>query len=159
LASRADRQVLDHRIRVDGEAEPRGDLANLGARGVEVQPAALRLLVAEHDVLGDREHRDQHEVLVHHADARRHGISGPGEVLHDVVDDDLAVVGLVEPVQHVHQRGLARTVLAQEAVDLPRLDDEVDVVVGHQGAEALGDAAQLKLHVSHPEGMTTLSAH
>jgi hypothetical protein len=31
--------------------------------------------VAEHDVLGDREHRDEHEVLVHHADARRHGVA------------------------------------------------------------------------------------
>ena len=56
--------------------------------------------------------------------------------------------GVVEAVEHVHQRGLAGAVLAQQGVDLARLDDEVDVVVGDQRAEALGDAAQLELHAA-----------
>ena len=67
----ADRQVLDEGVGVEVEAEPRRDLAHLRAGGVEVEaPAELRRLVAEHDVLGDREHGDEHEVLVDHADAR-----------------------------------------------------------------------------------------
>jgi len=61
-----------------------------------------------------------------------------------VVDEDLALVGLVEPVEDVHQGRLAGAVLAQQRVHLAGLDGDVDVVVGHQVAEALGDAAQFE---------------
>ncbi len=110
------------------------------------RPAARGLLVAEHDVLGHREDGDEHEVLVHHADAGVHRVAGAGEGLHLVVEQDLALVGLVQAVEDVHQRGLARTVLAEQGVDLAGLHDEVDVVVGDQGAEALGDATKLEFH-------------
>ena len=53
----ADGQLLDEGVGVDVEAEPVGDLAHLRAARVEVEPAAARLLVAEHDVLGDGEDR------------------------------------------------------------------------------------------------------
>ena len=75
-----------------------------------------------------------------------HGVAGTGEVLDLVVEQDLALVGLVEAVEHVHQRGLAGAVLAEQAVDLAGLDREVDVVVGDQVTEALGDAAEFELH-------------
>ena len=39
-----------------------------------------------------------------------------------VVDEDLSGVGLVEAVEDVHERGLARAVLAQEGVDLAGFD-------------------------------------
>jgi len=132
------------------EAEAVGDLAHLRARGVDVEPAAGGLLVPEHDVLGDGEHRDQHEVLVDHADPCGHRVTGTREVLHLVVEQDLALVRLVQAVQHVHECRLAGAVLPQEAVDLTGLDREVDVVVRHQCAEAFGDAAQLELHVRGP---------
>ena len=129
------------------EAELLGDLRDPLARGVEVEGAGeAGGLVAEHDVLGDREDGDEHEVLVHHADAGRDGVAGTGEVLDLVVEQDLALVGPVEAVQHVHQRGLAGAVLAQEAVDLARLDRQRDPVVGDQRPEALGDVTQLQLH-------------
>ena len=102
--------------------------------------------MAEHHVLGDGEDGDEHEVLVHHADAGVHRVAGAGEVLHDVVEQDLALVGLVQAVEHVHQRRLARAVLAEQAVDLAGLDGEVDVIVGDEGAEPLGDAAEFELH-------------
>ena len=139
----ADGEVLDARVGVDVEPEALGDLedAALGAS----EPAEL-LLVAEHDVLGDREDGDEHEVLVHHADAGAHGVAGSCERLRGAVEQDLALVGLVQAVEHVHERGLARAVLAQQAVDLACLDREVDVVVGRERAEALGDAAQLEGH-------------
>ena len=103
-------------------------------------------LHAEHDVLGDREHRNQHEVLVDHPDP------GVDRVLRRVdrhrlaVDADLPVIRLHQPVQDVHQRGLAGPVLAEQAADLAGSDLEVDVVVGHEAAEALRDPAQLKFH-------------
>ena len=117
------------------------------ARGVEVEGAGeAGRLVAEHDVLGDGEDGDQHEVLVHHADAGRDRVAGTGEVLDLVVEQDLALVGPVEAVEHVHQRGLAGAVLTEQAVDLARLDGQGDPVVGDQGPEALGDVTQLQLH-------------
>ena len=46
----------------------------------------------------------------------------------------------VQAEQDVHQGGLAGAVLAEQAVDLARLDDEVDRVVRREGAEPLGDS-------------------
>src|SRR6185312_9891913 len=64
------------------------------------------------------------------------------------VHPDLALVGLGQPVQDVHQGRLAGPVLAQQGADLAGLDRQVNVIVGHQAAETLGDAGQLKLHGS-----------
>ena len=67
-----DRQVLDEGVGVDREAVALGQLADrCGGRARSRTPAAAGLLAPEHHVLGDGEDRDQHEVLVHHADARR----------------------------------------------------------------------------------------
>ena len=84
------------------------------------QPAAADGLVAEDHVLRDGEDRDEHEVLVDHADAGGHRVAGPGERHGRVVDEDLALVGVVQPVEDVHQRGLAGAVLAEQRVDLAR---------------------------------------
>jgi len=147
----AHRQIFDLGVGVDVEAEAARNLAHELARGIEVeQPACLGLLVPEHDVLGDGEHGDEHEVLVHHADAGVHRVAWAGELLHDVVEHDLALVGLVETVENVHERRLARAVLAQQAVDLTGFDNEIDMVVGHECAEALRDAAKLEFHACGP---------
>ena len=53
-------------------------------------------------------------MLVHHADAGGHGVAGAGEVLHLVVEEDLALVGLVQAVEHVHERRLAGAVLTEQ---------------------------------------------
>ena len=65
----ADRDVLDAGARVDGQAVAVGDLLHAPLRlpHVEDHTVACRLL-GEDDVLGHRHHRDEHEVLVHHAD-------------------------------------------------------------------------------------------
>ena len=61
-------------------------------------------------------------MLVDHADTGGHGVARPGEGDGLVVDEDLSGVGLVEAVEDVHERGLARAVLAQEGVDLAGFD-------------------------------------
>ena len=100
-------------------------------------------LDAEHDVLQHRERLDQHEVLVHHADAGRDRRVGgvDGGLL--AVDADRAGIGLVEAVEDRHQGRLAGAVLADDAVDRALGDGEVDVLVGVDRAEALVDADQL----------------
>ena len=62
------------------------------------------------------------------------------------VEQDLALVRLGQPEQDVHQRGLARAVLAEQRVDLARLHGEVDVVVGHEAAVALRDPLEFQPH-------------
>ena len=47
---------------------------------------------------------------------------GPSEADRLAVEQDLALVGLVQPEEHVHQRRLAGAVLPEEGVDLARLE-------------------------------------
>ena len=91
----ADGQVLDERVGVDVEAEARrrSRATRLRAASRSRRAAEAGRLVAEHHVLGDGEDGDQHEVLVHHADAGAHRVAGAGEVLDVVVEQDLALVG------------------------------------------------------------------
>ena len=91
---------------------------------------------AQGHVFRHGEDRDQHEVLVHHADAGGHGVAGSAEDDGFVVYQDLALGGLVQPVENVHQRGLAGAVLAEQAMDLPGFDDHVDVIVGVAGSRS-----------------------
>ena len=141
-------QVLDQRVRVHVKAVAVGEVAYVAPCLAPVEEAGpVGLLDAERDVLRDREDRHQHEVLVHHADAGRDRVFGRAEPRRLAVDEDLALVGLRQPVQDVHQRGLPRSVLAEQGVDLPRGHREADLVVGHERAEPLGDAPELKFHV------------
>src|SRR5690606_35719356 len=142
-----DRQRLHHGVRVHVEAEPLGDLPHPLARGVQVeQPPVAHRLRPEHHVLRHGEHRHEHEVLVHHADARGHRVTRAVAFQRLVVDEDLALVRFEQAVDEVHHRRLARAVLAEQAVDLPRLDDQIDVVIGHERPEPLRDTAQFEFH-------------
>ena len=128
------RQVLDPRARVDVEA--------VAVRNIAHAPRCARLvdaaLVAEGDVLPDAQWADEAEVLVDHRQPERRG-------LERVVDDDgppahgdVPLVRADQAEEHVHQRGLARAVLAEDAQDLAPPDRQVDPVAGDQRAEALG---------------------
>ena len=111
--------VLDPRGRVDGEPVAVRDLlhAPLGLVDVEHDPAAGRLL-GEDDVLRDRHHRDEHEVLVHHSHAGPDRRARRAEPNGRPLDDDLALVGVVQAVEDVHQRRLAGAVLAEQRMHL-----------------------------------------
>ena len=138
-----DRELADHRVGVDLELvlllEPLQLRARLGERRPEQPP----LLGAEHHVLEHGERLDQHEVLVDHADPRPDRRQAVRDRRRHAVDADLARVGVVEAVEDRHQRRLAGAVLADDAVDRPLLDPEVDVLVGLDRPEALGDADEL----------------
>ena len=147
----ANRQVLDQRIGINAEPVAIGDLADAGAGLLEVQDAGRAgVLVAQGDVLGDREDGDEHEVLVHHADAGGHGIAGAVELHWLVVNEDLALGGLVEAEKHVHEGRFTGPVFTEQGMDLAGLDDDVDVVVGSEVAESFGDAPKLEFHVCYP---------
>ncbi len=140
----ADGEILDECVRIDGEVVAIGEFTHSGARGAGVEHPGLARLRTEHHVLGDGEHRDEHEVLVDHADAGVHRLLRAGHVERLLAESDLALVGFEEPEQYVHEGGLAGAVLSQEAVDATGHDVERDAVVRGEIAEALGDSVQVQ---------------
>jgi hypothetical protein len=145
----ADWQVLDQRVGIDPQAVLLRHLDDALARRLLVEPpkGAARGLHPEHHVLGDGEDGHEHEVLVDHADAGSDRVARAAERHRPVVNQDLALVGLVEPVQDIHERRLAGAVLAEQPVNLTGLHEQVDVLVRDHAREALGDPPQLELHV------------
>ena len=110
---------------------------------VKERPAGHRFR-AEDDVLGDRQHRHEHEVLVDHADAASDGIRWPRDIDGLAVEQDLALVGTRQPVQDVHEGRLAGAVLAKQGVDLSAPYIQAYVVIGDDAGIALGNAAHLQ---------------
>ena len=143
----ADAELLDRGVRVDDQAVARRQLAHALARRREIELRVLARLRAEHDVLDDGHHRDQHEVLVHHADAEADGIRRARHLDPLAADVDLSLVGAVEAVEDVHERRLARAVLTQQRVHLALSQVEVDRVVGDERAEPLRDPAKLERQI------------
>ena len=110
----AHRDVLDARVRIDRESETLRELSHAVPcrRVIEEEPALARL-APEHDVLRDRHHGDQHEVLVNHADPVLNRVFRGVKHHWIAADPDLAIVGSVQAVENVHQRRLARPVLPE----------------------------------------------
>ena len=113
-----DRDRADERGRVDDEPELLRQLAHPRLRPALVEEDLVARLHAEDDVLGHGHHRDEHEVLVHHPDPGLDRVPRRAEADRLPVQEDLARVVLVEPVEDVHQRRLAGAVLAEERVHL-----------------------------------------
>src|SRR5690606_28838772 len=121
------------------------DLREL-ARGGVVESAPVDdaeagelLLVAEIDVLADREVREQRLLLEHHADALAHGVGGADEAGFAPVEQDVAGIGLVDAAQDLHQRRFAGAVLADEADDFAGTDLDRDVLQRMHAGKALVD--------------------
>ena len=55
---------------------------------------------------------------------------------------DLAGIRLLHARQDADQSRLAGTVLAQQRVDLARMEIQADIVIGQHARKALGDSAQ-----------------
>ena len=81
-------------------------------------------LGAEVDVLGDGQVLGEVQLLVDHRDARLEGLGGIGEDLRPAVNLDGAGVRLIDAREDLHQRGLARAVLADQGVHRARADGQ-----------------------------------
>ncbi len=102
----ADGQVFDEGVGVNVETEACGEFTNLVTGGVVVKDSsnAGGGFVAEGYGFSDGEDRYQHEVLVDHADTGGYCVAGAAEGLRLAVDENAAVIGLVEAIKNVHQR-------------------------------------------------------
>ena len=90
----ADRELPDPGAWIDGEPVARPELGHslLDHAGMEAERAPDVPMVAEDDVLRDRERLHQPEVLVHHADARIERVAGRMELRRPAVELELALV-------------------------------------------------------------------
>ncbi len=140
-----DRVAGEHRVGVDREAEARaGGVAASRCVAFQSMPPPRRRLVAEHDVLADREVRAEVDLLVDGRDARRSGrrrslLKMRGSPL----DRDRPGVDRVDAGEGLDERRLAGAVLAHERVHLARPEGEVDGVEGEDAGEADGDPGHL----------------
>ena len=87
----------DERVGVHRKAVACRQLVDALAGGTDVDAAPRSGLVAEDDVLPDREVVGQHEVLEHHADPDRDRVLGRAEVLLEPVRRGRALVGRCAP--------------------------------------------------------------
>ena len=136
------RQFADDRVGVDFERILLAEIGELFAncrRAARQQRAALS---AEHHVFKHAERRDEHEVLVHHADSVADRLLRGANADRLAIDADLAGIGFIEAVEDRHQRRFAGAVLADDAVDETAIDLEIDVLVGVDRSKALVDADQ-----------------
>ncbi len=91
-----DRQVFNHCVRVNVKTVAVRDFADLLAGDLQVQHSAgLGGFGAEGNVFCHGEHRNEHEVLVHHADAGGHGIARSRELNGVSIKQDFALGRLV----------------------------------------------------------------
>ena len=97
-------------------------------------------LCAQHHVFQGGEGIDQHEVLVHHANAQGDGVIGVANVDGLAEDLNLAGVGPVEAIKHRHQCALAGTVFSNDAMDRPRRHLQGDIHIGLNRSKPLVDA-------------------
>ena len=113
-----DGDILDLCVEVDVQTVFLAQRLNLGARFLLLDEAELRRLRAEDDVIKDREHLDQLEMLVHHTDLERGRVVGVVYLDFHAVLAYLARLRLVQAEENAHKSGLARAVFAEQSVDL-----------------------------------------
>jgi hypothetical protein len=133
-------QALDERVGAHVQADGAGQLGDPGLRRA-ADP--VQRLGAQQDVLGHGQVVGEHEVLVHHADPGLDRVGGRAEAHELAVDGDRALVRRLDPVEDLHQRGLAGTVLPAQGVHLAAAHPQVDVAVGDDPGEPLRDAGEL----------------
>ena len=136
------RQLPHVSRRIHREPVPGRQLADPLRNPTGVQQDAV-VGQAKGHVLGDGQGGHQHEVLVDHRHPCPDGVGRRRDPARFPVQAHLARVGPVQPVQDLHERALAGSVLSQERVDLAGRDLQMDVVVGKHAGKPLGDPRQL----------------
>lgn len=99
-------------------------------------------LASERDILGDGELGQQAQFLVDERHAFAPRVRRARNVGLAPLDEDCAFVAVEEAREHTHQRGLAGPVFADEAVDLARVQIEIDAIDSPRRPEAHRNAAQ-----------------
>jgi hypothetical protein len=90
------------------------------------------------------------------ADAQLLRVLGRGRLVRLATEEELALVGLVDAGQQLHQRRLAGAVLADQREHLAGAQVEVHVLERLDAGEALGDALDMEQELGHQPVTTPL---
>ena len=143
------RQLADRAAEVNGHlGKPARDQRRRpGAQGAAADDAAGEArLVAEEDVVGAGQRRDEAALLADEGDAADEGVARAGERDRRAADLDGAGGRLEAAAEHADQRRLAGTVLADDPVDLVGAEGDGDVAERARPGELLGDAGKTDVH-------------
>ncbi|MNC42983.1 hypothetical protein D3C75_918200 [compost metagenome] len=121
--------------------EGAGPLAQLLV--VYVAKAGARL-AAEEDVGGNRQLRQQVQLLVDDADPLILGVARSLEVDRLTAVADAARIGLIDAGQHLHQGGFAGAIFTEQGHHLARIDSQARFVEGAHTGESLDDPGELE---------------
>ena len=116
------------------------------ARHLAVIDQAKRVLgfAPDPDVLGHRHRVHQVQFLMDHGDAGIQRIQRRADIELAPGETHLAPVGVIDAGDDLHQRGLARAVLAHQCVDRAGADLELNIIQRHDAGEFLADVIHLK---------------
>ena len=134
-----DGDILHLGVHVNGQAVFFRKLLHLLPGFFLLQKAQLGVLRPQNDVIQHGKNINELEVLVHHADAQCRGVIGVIDLYRHAVFADLSFFRLVQAKEHAHQRTFARTVFAQQRVDLPAPQLQGNIVICLNAGELLGD--------------------
>ena len=116
---------------------------------VEDERQAPPRLSADEDVLGDRQVGHQVQLLVDHADAEVLRSRGVRNLDLRTLEPYDAGVALVDAVEDLHERRLAGAVLADQGVDLARVEVEVAIRERMNARKVLRDPVHFNEGLSH----------
>ena len=132
----ADRQRTHPGLGIDIKAEAGDEPCRLLVDPGPVHRAHLgQRLVAQKNILGNREVRNGRQLLVHHADARRQRLARRAEMYFSAVNAHFAVIVVIDPGDDFHRGGFARPVFADQAVNFAGLQRHIDILQRRDAAE------------------------
>ncbi len=137
--------------RRDPHADPFEQLGGVGLHAPAVDHPEPARLAAEEDVLGDRQVRDQVELLVDGGDPEPLGVLRTMDAHLLTAHEDPPGVGRIGTGEHLDQRALAGAVLTEQHMHLATAQVEVDTVERDHAGKGLAYAldAQQLVRVAH----------
>ena len=103
----------------------------------------------EKNILGDCQIGEQIEFLVDEGDAAAGRISRFQRRVGRAGKPHCAAAGLQDSADDIHQRALARAILADETQDAATLERQVHIAHGMDAGKCLRDSSQLKNGIRH----------
>ncbi len=99
----SDSKLFHAHPRIDFHAVLPRHFGKVPCRFFQIQNGTVAF-ITEHDVLDDAERRNQHKMLVHHADAKRDRLPRRPDINFFALIIDFALGLRVKTVKHIHQR-------------------------------------------------------
>ena len=84
----------------------------------------------------------QHEMLVNHSNSRGNGIGGRPPNAFFPINQNLPRVRTEDTVKHLHRCGFARAIFADDPVNAPSFNAQVDSIISDARPEALSQSTQ-----------------